>query len=196
MVIKKDIFLKSNLIEIKKFNKRNISKEYLSWLNDSEVTKYSQQRFVKYNKNKLIDYYYEQLRKKNLFLAIHFLKEPNKKIHIGNLGVNFNELDNTADLSILLGNKKYWNKKLATHAWVLTLEYLFKIRNVRMVTAGTLSVNIPMLKLINKTKMNIDGILKKRKIWNNKEVDVVLSSITKKNFVLKIKNAKYFIKTL
>ena len=196
MVIKNKIILKSNFIEIKKFNKRNISEEYLSWLNDKEVTKYSQQRFIKYNKNKLINYYNEQLRKKNLFLAIYFLEKRNQKIHVGNLGVIFNKLDNTADLSILIGNKKYWNKKIATHAWVLALEYLIKIRGVRMVTAGTLSVNIPMLKLINKTKMNIDGILKKRKIWNNKEVDIVLTSINKKNFFLKIKNAKYFIKNL
>ena len=67
MVIKKDIFLKSNLIEIKNLIKEIFLKNILSWLNDSEVTKYSQQRFVKYNKNKLIDYYYEQLRKKIYF---------------------------------------------------------------------------------------------------------------------------------
>lgn len=193
--MKKEIIIKSNLVEINNFTKNNLTKEYLSWLNDSETTKYSQQRFVKHTKSSILNYYNEQKKSSRLFFAFYSL-EDKKKIHIGNIGVIIDKIDMVADLSILLGNKNYLRKNFATHAWILIMEYLFTKKNIRIVTAGTLSVNKPMINLLSKSMMKIDAILKKRKIWNNKEVDIVMSSIDILRYRKKIKNAKLFLKNL
>ena len=193
--MKKKLIIKNDLIEINNFTKQNLTNKYLSWLNDSEVTKYSQQRLIKHNKLSLLKYYNEQQKNNKLFFAFYIISNK-KKIHIGNIGVIINNQDMVADISILLGNKKYWKKNLAIHAWILTMEYLFTTKNVRIITAGTLSINIPMLKLISKSKMVIDAVLKKRKIWNNREVDIVMSSIDLIRYKKKIKNAKLFLENL
>lgn len=193
--MKKKLIIRNNLVEINNFTKKNLTNEYLSWLNDSETTKYSQQRFVKHTKSSILDYYNEQKKNSRLFFAFYSL-EGKKKIHIGNIGVIINSIDMVADLSILLGNKNYLRKNLATHAWVLVMEYLFTKKNIRIVTAGTLSVNKPMINLLSKSMMKIDAVLKKRKIWNNKEVDIVMSSINILRYRKKIKNAKLFLKNL
>ena len=104
--MKKKLIIKNNLVEINNFTKKNLTNEYLSWLNDSETTKYSQQRFVKHNKSSILDYYNEQKKNSRLFFAFYSL-EGKKKIHIGNIAVSIDNIEKIGDLTMPVSNIKY-----------------------------------------------------------------------------------------
>ena len=92
---------------------------------------------------------------------------------IGRLGVTFDKPNNTADLSILMGEKKHWGKGYGTEAWTAVMDHLLKSQ--RKVTAGTMAVNIGMLKIFKKSGMDWDGVRQWQFLWEGKEVDCVLA---------------------
>ena len=107
----------------------------------------------------------------NLFLGI-FYKKLNK-IHIGNIIVSLIKFNNSADISILIGNKDYHHKEIACEAWSGVMEYLFQTLKISKITAGTCVENKAMISLAKKVDMFEDGIKKKQYVINAVEHDVI-----------------------
>ena len=57
-------------IKIKNFTLKNITKKYLSWLNDSELLKYSKHKNTYYTRNKAIKFYKKILKENNFFFQL------------------------------------------------------------------------------------------------------------------------------
>ena len=55
--------IKTKNLLIKPFTKTNITKKYISWLNNKEVTKFSEQRHYFHTKQSCLEFY-NNLRKK------------------------------------------------------------------------------------------------------------------------------------
>ena len=62
----------------------------------------------------------------------------------------------------------------------MALLFAMKNLNIRIVTAGTMEINKPMISIIKKSKMKIDAILPKRFIFNNMEIGLLKASIINK----------------
>ena len=73
------MLIENNQIILKKFLRKNITNEYLSWLNNPDNTKYSRLKNQKIKKNAAVNYFNDIEEKKNLFFMI-FLKKLNMKI--------------------------------------------------------------------------------------------------------------------
>jgi len=78
-----------------------------------------------------------------------------------------------ADVGILIGEKKAHKRKYGIEAWIGVCHFLFQKAGMRKITAGTLSVNLPMLKLMRYVGMIEDGARKRHYIYNNQEVDII-----------------------
>ena len=89
---------------LRPFIKKNITKKYLLWLSNKEVTKYSELRHSSHDKSSAIKYFDFMKNKKNLFYAIYFKKT---NLHIGNIAAYIDWNNSTANLTILIGEKKY-----------------------------------------------------------------------------------------
>ena len=162
---------------ISEFRLEHLSEKYLSWLNDKDVVKYSEQRHKIHSITSCKEYYLSQKKTDNLFLAIE--TGPGFNIHIGNIGVNIDVVNNVADVSIIIGDKNYWGKGIGLKVWNSIIMKLINDMNIRLVTAGTMEVNIPMISLMKKSNMKIETILRKRYVHNNEEIGMVVASITK-----------------
>ena len=162
------------------FTKENITPEYLSWLNDTEVVKYSNQRFKKHTIESSVNYLESFLGTNNLFLAI-YLKEKN--IFIGTMTVYLSEPHETADMAILIGKKSCWGSGVGLDSWVTVMEYLFRDISIRKITSGTLDCNLGMLKVMQKSGMIFDGLHKKQELFGNQAHDII--------FYSKFNEAKY-----
>ena len=92
--------MKTKNLLIQKFSKKNITKKYISWLNNKEVTRFSEQRHMTHNYANCLEYY--NFLKKNKYPYYAILIRHNKK-HIGNIVayIDYNNL--TANLTILIG---------------------------------------------------------------------------------------------
>tara|TARA_B100000242_G_scaffold293140_1_gene270344 strand:- start:1429 stop:1971 length:543 start_codon:yes stop_codon:yes gene_type:complete len=161
---------------ILKFFDRNLhlTREYLTWMNDKDLMKYSENRHGKHTKRSALKYYDFMKKNGNYFLAI--LDKKNEK-HIGNISVYFDKINDVADISILIGDTNYIKCGYGIDAWQAIILYLKDILKVRKISAGTLIDNRPMIALMKKSNMKKDGVRKDHYLLNNHPKNIVYYAI-------------------
>lgn len=164
----------TNHLELKKFNKADITKKYLGFLNNKTLLRYSDQRNNIHTRKSCLKYLKSFKNTNNLFLKITL-----KKNLIGTCTVYVDKKNKKANIGFLLGDQKNQNKGYSTLVLKSLIRYLFK-HQINKVTCGTVSNNYPMIKICKKNKMFLEARLKKEKFINNKFRDVVIYSIFNK----------------
>jgi RimJ/RimL family protein N-acetyltransferase len=154
-----------------------ISEKYVNWLNDKDVMKYSEQRHIVHTKESCRDYICSLNNTNNLAWAI-LIKENN--IHIGNIQVIVDTYNHVADISILIGEKNYMNHGYGSEAFLGVVNYLFVFKGMRKVTAGTMSLNKGMLKIMKNASMLDDGVFKDHFIFNGQFADLIHKALFSK----------------
>lgn len=142
-------------IELHLFGTEHITEQYLGWLNDPEVVRYSNQRFRRHDEASSRVFLQSFEGSGNLFLAI-YLAHSGK--FVGTMTVCFSIQHETADMGILIGDKSCWGQGLGEDAWSTLMSLLLETGKVRKVTGGTLRCNVGMLKVMSKTGMLPDGV--------------------------------------
>ena len=110
--------IKSEVIILKKLNlKKDISNKYQNWMNDFEVHKYTEQKYIKHSLADIRNFVREKNKSKNEFLYGIFLKKNNLNIHIGNIKLGpINFIHKYAEISYFIGEKELWGKGYTTLA--------------------------------------------------------------------------------
>ena len=168
----------SNVI-LKRFQKENISDEYLSWLNDQKVVKYSVQRHISHDRSTAEAYLDWMAQRGGIVFAIY---DKSQNRHVGNISLDFDPPNLTCDMALMIGNRSFWGKGIAKEAWIAVRDFAFEQLGYRKINAGTLSVNTPMLKLAVNTGMVPDGVQKDQYIWEGQLVDRVFFAFFNKSF--------------
>ena len=178
--MKLDLPLKSQLVTLSPFDlDRHFTKDYIGWLNNRPNLKYSEQRHHVHNFQSAYSYFNHLNNSAGLFLAIESVGDC---IHIGNLTINYDKFNGNADVSILIGHPSYFHQGFGSEAWVLIINSLVCNENIRKVSAGTMSVNKPMLKLFSKSFMDIEAIIPNQFIYNGASADLVCAARYNKDF--------------
>jgi ribosomal-protein-alanine N-acetyltransferase len=168
--IKNQLPLNTDLVSLRLFTRTDISEQYISWLNDIDVVKYSNQKFIKHTTESCINFFDGFENSPSLFIAIEDALSDNV---IGTLTIHCSRPHNTADVGILLGNKDYWGKGYAKQAWCSVVDLLSDVINIRKVTAGTLACNLPMIGLMKASDMKLDGIRLGQELVDGQPMDIV-----------------------
>ena len=165
----RELEVNGNTVHLRAFRKSDISDTYVSWLNDVEVVKYSNQRFLNHtieSCNRYLDSFSDT---DNIYMAI---EDKVTKRLCGSITAYIQTNHGTADIGPLIGNKKFWGKGIGLEAWTLMMEFLFKQCNVRKVTGGTLEVNIGMVHIMQKCMMTHEATREEQELLDNKPVNV------------------------
>lgn len=157
------------------FERRHLTPRYVGWLNDPEVVRYSEQRHRRHSMASCEAYFDSFAGSADHFLAI----ESEAFGHIGNIGVSIDSPNGVADVSIIVGERPVWGKGFASKAWCAVVEELLRHQPIRKVTAGTMSVNEPMLRLMARSGMAVEAVRRRHFIWEGREVDFVLAAAFK-----------------
>lgn len=169
-MIDKDFILQSKNLVLRKFTQDDITEEYISWLNDKKLMQYSNQRFLDHSFQTSLNYLNKFKNTDNNFFAI--INKENKKL-IGTITSYYFKEHKTVDVGILIGDKSISGSGYGKESWKLYIDHLSAQKNIRKITAGTLSCNISMLKLIEFSDMVPDGTRKNHEIVDNKLYDVL-----------------------
>jgi RimJ/RimL family protein N-acetyltransferase len=153
------------------FGESRLSPEYVAWLNDPEVVRYSEQRHCSHTLESCREYWLSFQGTPHFFWAV-IAKDPGLG-HIGNMNAYLDTANSTADLGIMVGAKGAWGRGYGAEAWNGTCDFLFRVARIRKITAGTLSLNAGMLKIMEKTGMREDGIRTRQCLVEGKETDIV-----------------------
>ena len=156
-------------IILRKLNlKSDISKRYQEWMNDLEVTKFTEQKYKKHSLKDIRNFVREKNNSKNEFLYGIFVKKNNLNTHVGNIKLGPIKWNHkTADISYLLGEKKLWGKGFITLA---IKEIIKKAKNkkIKKLKAATYEMNIGSKKVLIKNGFKVEGVLKSAIIFKNK----------------------------
>jgi len=154
-------------VTLKEFDESFITKEYVSWLNDPELMKYSEQRHLTHTIESCRAYFESFKGTDNLLYAI---LEPNDNRHIGNISAYIDRYNRIADVGILVGKT---GRGYGFSAWKKMMKILFSENNVRKITAGAMVVNAPMIKIMKKANMQYEYTKQAQFLLNGKPVDLV-----------------------
>ncbi len=154
---------------VRPFEERHLTERYVGWLNDPEVVRYSEQRHRAHSLDSCRSYFESFAGSADHFLAIE--GEPHG--HVGNIGVSIDKANGVADVSIIVGEKAVWGSGIGSKAWCAVVDALLADPAIRKVTAGTMSVNEPMLRLMARSGMAVEAVRKRQFICGGAEVDMV-----------------------
>jgi [ribosomal protein S5]-alanine N-acetyltransferase len=178
-----NIFLQGESIYLRPLEQGDLTMEYVAWLNDTEVCEFNSHAVFPYTKEKMESYYQhlQQTSSSNIVLAIIDKSNHN---HIGNISLqSINWINRNAEYAILLGEKSYWGKGVASEASILICEYGFSRLNLHRIYCGTSSKNIGMQKLAAKMNMKQEGIRKEAIFKNGEYLDIVEYGVLKNDFL-------------
>ncbi len=161
--------IEGDRVSVAPFTERHLTNRYVSWLNDPEVVRFSEQRHRSHSLESCQDYFRSVKNSGDLFLAV----ESPDFGHIGNIGVTVDPWNGVGDIAILIGEKQAWGRGLASTAWKMVMDTLFREHDFRKLTAGTMSENHAMLQLMSRCGMKVEARLARQFVWEGKEIDLV-----------------------
>lgn len=170
--------IESDRLVILPFSEKYLSVEYVSWLNDPGIVRYSEQRLRKHTLDSCRAYWQSFKGTPNHFWAI---VRKGDGLHLGNINAYIDLVNNVADLGILIGFHDSWNKGYGTEAWNAVCKYLFDAIGIRKITAGTMEKNEGMLGIMRKSGMADDGRRIRHVLFEGFAVDMVHGALFREN---------------
>lgn len=171
--------LESNRLILSQVSEKDISNEYISWLNDEEVN-----RFMGFNGDytiKMLEDYIKSLIINKKYFWVIRIKDSNK--HIGNIKIDPIDFYNGfAELGIMIGAKEEWGKGYAQEAINVVIDYCFNNLKIRKINLGVLSENFAAVKLYLRIGFEIEGTLKYQVKFNDKYIDTIKMAIFNPTF--------------
>jgi len=151
----------------------HLTQRYVSWLNDPEVVRFSENRHRDHTLASCKDYFVSMLGASNLFWA---LMHKDGNCHIGNITAYLDIPNATADLAIMIGDRSFQGLGLGLEVWNAAMEWLLGDGGFRKVTAGAMSANKRMIRIMTVSGMQIEGHRKRHFILDGKEVDMIIAA--------------------
>lgn len=143
--------LETKRLQLIPFTEEFLTERYVSWLNDSDVVRFSELRHFHQNNESCRAYLKSFQSSPGYYWAI--IVKNREIAHIGNITVNVDEPNQVADIGILLGEKQSWGAGFGLEAWSAVCRYLQTNPKIRKITAGAMESNTAMLRIATKAGM-------------------------------------------
>ena len=160
-------------LTLQPFTESHLTEHYISWLNDPDVVRFSEQRHHDHSRASCKSFIRQFNEGPNTLWAII---EKSTGRHIGNINTSIDSPNKVADLAIMIGEKDVWGKGYGSQAWNAVMHYLFDRCAIRKITAGTMAVNTGMLAIMRRCGMTIEGQRKGQFMVDGKPVDMIMAA--------------------
>jgi RimJ/RimL family protein N-acetyltransferase len=165
--------LQGSRVRLRQFTAGDITEAYIGWLNDAEVVRYSNQRFVRHTRDSCERYLAGFAGSANLFASLRIAGPGGAEQAVGTLTAYRSLPHGTADVGILLGERAVWGQGIGLEAWALFVEWLLTNPGLRKVTAGTLACNRSMLAVAEFSGMHREGLRRAQELVDGVPTDVI-----------------------
>lgn len=164
------------------FTAEFLTEQYVSWLNDPEVMRYSEQRFKRHGVSSCREYMASFEGTANFFWAL-VTRDPESGGHVGTATAYVDVHNKVADVGILIGDKTQWGKGYGGEAFRSIIDFLFREAGVRKVSAGTMVANKAMVALMRRSGMEEECRRKRHFLLDHEEVDLVHGAIFREQWI-------------
>jgi ribosomal-protein-alanine N-acetyltransferase len=172
-ILKSKPLVEGSQIYLRKVALSDVNDDYHRWMNDPEVTQFLEVRNARRTHQDILDYVKSVLKKsEDVFLAI-CVKETGQ--HIGNIKLGpVNQTHSFAHIGLLIGEKNFWGKGLATEAISLVVQYAFNTLKLHKVLAGCYANNAASARAFEKAGFTREGLQKSQWLCGSQYVDGIL----------------------
>jgi RimJ/RimL family protein N-acetyltransferase len=171
--------LRTPLLTLAPFGAEHLSQRYVSWLNDPEVVRHSEQRHRAHSLESCRAYV-ESFADSPSGLWAMLTRQGG---HVGNVTATVDAPNAVAELGILIGERSHWGRGLATQAWTALADHIFRARGLRKLVAGAMAENAAMLRVAEKLGMRQDGRRARHFLLDGREVDAVLFALFREDWL-------------
>lgn len=166
-----NLHVSSKRIEFREMQVSDITKEYLEWLNDKELMRFSRQQLKTHCFESSREYIESFKGSDNSFIGL-FEHEDGRLI--GTMTIYRCTYHGTADMGIMIGSGE-GGKGYGKESWSFMLERLLGPNdNVRKVTGGTNILNLGMVSIMESSGMEREGRRVDQELIDGKATDTVL----------------------
>ncbi len=152
-----------------------LTERYVSWLNDPDVLRFSEQRHRRHDLASCRQYWASFKGSPNFFSAM--LTHSPEPSHIGNISVSVDAPNRVADIAIMIGERSLWGKGYGSEAWCVVVNELLTHQGIRKITAGAMSINHGMLTVMERCGMHVEAVRRRQFILDGNEVDLVMTAV-------------------
>jgi ribosomal-protein-alanine N-acetyltransferase len=162
--------LRGQRVALRPFVVSDIVRSYIGWLNDPEVVRYSNQRFLRHDAETCGSFFESFRGTDNLFLAIDGV---NERRVVGTMTAYRSRHHGTVDVGIMLGDRQVWGRGYGLEAWNMLADWLLGAGGMRKLTCGTLACNHAMRSIAERSGMQLEATRQAQEIVAGVPQDVL-----------------------
>jgi len=162
--------LSGEKVYLRPFTRSDITSEYVSWLNDPLVVRFSNQRFARHTEESCQRYLDSFKNSPNLFVSVRMQSDD---LAVGTMTAYVALQHQTVDVGIMIGRRSVWGHGVGQDAWSTLLDWLSVQTQIRKITAGTMCCNLPMIRLMEHAGMTLEATHPKQELLDGIPQDVV-----------------------
>jgi len=149
-------FLVGDKIYLRPLEALDLEGPYLNWLNDYEVTRFMETGSTPTTPASLQRYVDDVGRAPGTVMLAIVDKATGD--HVGNIKLGpVHPLHRRADLGVMIGDKRCWNRGYGREAVALVVEYGFQRLNLHKITLGVYADNTAAIKIYERLGFVIEG---------------------------------------
>ena len=174
------VFIEGRSIYLRPLMPEDYNRNYLSWLNDPEVSYFTGRRFWPTR--------YEELQsfdsgKENQLLHLAVCMQDDD-VHVGNVSLGpIHWFHRCAEMRILIGQKEYWSRGIGIESIYLMARHAFQVLGLHRIEAGSINPSFNSI-VTKKLGWNEEGRLRSKFFLGGEYVDIVLTSQLSDEFQL------------
>lgn len=142
----------------------------VSWLNDKDLMKYSEQRRQSHSHDSQRRYLKRIVARDDRFWGIYV-----DNALVGTVSASMDWPNKRANLGILRGARR--GEGIGAFAWLAATTMLFNQHGIRKIEAGMMAANEPMVKTCLRSGMAEEARIKEHYEWNGQRMDMVLMGL-------------------
>jgi RimJ/RimL family protein N-acetyltransferase len=152
-------FAEGSLVTLRPLERSDLNERYLGWLNDPEVTRYTETGTFPSTADDLENYYRSVAGSKNDVMLAVVDKKSGR--HVGNVKLGpIHWVHRCATLGILIGEKEFWGKGVGLEATRLMVEYGFRRLNLHRIDLGVFAEHEAAVRCYEKAGFKVEGRLR------------------------------------
>jgi [ribosomal protein S5]-alanine N-acetyltransferase len=163
----------SDRIYLRPLDDKDCTERYLSWLNDTEVSRFLETRHVVQSLSTIREFVAAVNARRNEHLLGIFLKAGQQ--HVGNIKVGpIHPYHQCGDVSLLIGEKALHGKGYATEAIKIVSRYAFDYFGAKKLSAGMYEANQGSYKAFLKAGYKDEGRRRAHYMLDGRRCDLLL----------------------
>lgn len=162
--------IKGRRIVLRDLKPSDVAQAYVDWMNDPEVVRYTESRFVPHTIGSIRDFVQGFADSPTSILFGIFSKEEH--LHIGNIKLGpVNWHHGLADVALIVGDKNFWGRGIAAEAISMVTRYAFDELRLCKLTAGCYSDNKASEKAFKKAGFEVEAVRPLHHVCDGRRVD-------------------------